>query len=183
MCMFYIVFNLCKKLIFDLVKSPEVTLCSWLPSINNTFFDVCWNLWNVKGRLEAGCGCQYHLYCNRWPIYPFHKLFFLRSSIGLGEVAYVTNSSATWAATFYLWGYKCCACWLFLCFHKIHHTLTWTAGSLTCVHGLMYVCVNTHGGWTHRQRVSTTFLTRIRKNSCAPYGIWTIDLWISSQML
>ena len=33
--------------------------------------------------------------------------FFLRSSIG--GVAYVTifNSSATWAATFHLWGYKC----------------------------------------------------------------------------
>ena len=33
--------------------------------------------------------------------------FFLRSS--LGGVAYVTifNSSATWAATFYLRGYKC----------------------------------------------------------------------------
>ena len=38
----------------------------------------------------------------------FSFLFFLRSSIG-GVVAYVTgfNSSATWAATFRLRGYKC----------------------------------------------------------------------------
>ena len=37
----------------------------------------------------------------------FFLSFFLRSSIG--GVAYVTiyNSSATWAATIRLWGYKC----------------------------------------------------------------------------
>ena len=43
-------------------------------------------------------------------------LLLLRFSIG--GVAYVTvfNSSATWAATFRLRGYKYSACWLFLCF-------------------------------------------------------------------
>ena len=43
----------------------------------------------------------------------------------------------------------------------IHRTLTWTTWSLTFVRD--HSCVYTHGGWTHRQRVSTTFL--IRKNS------------------
>ena len=43
----------------------------------------------------------------------------------------------------------------------IHRTPTWTTGSLTCVRDHSCACY-THGGWAHRQRVST-FLTR--KNS------------------
>ena len=45
----------------------------------------------------------------------------------------------------------------------IHRTLTWTTGSLACVHLIILTRAYTHGGWTRRQRVSTTFLTR--KNS------------------
>ena len=49
-------------------------------------------------------------------------------------------------------------------------TLTRTTGSLTGVRDNSYACyIYTHGGWAHRQRVSTTFSTR--KNaffSCAP---------------
>ena len=80
----------------------------------------------------------------------------------------------------------------------IHRTLTWTTGSLTSVHGLSYARVYTtdlkiifldqcytHGCWAHRQRVSTTFMTEKLKVflSCAPDGIRTLDLWISSTTL
>ena len=41
----------------------------------------------------------------------------------------------------------------------IHQTLTWTTGSLTCIHGISH----THRRWAHRQRASATFLTQ--KNS------------------
>ena len=113
--------------------------------------------------------------------------FFLRSSTG--GVAYVTvfNSSATWAATFRLRGYKSCACWLFLCFHnplnsdmdyRIFDVCTW---SLVCMR------IHTHGGWAHRQRVNTTFLTWSWKNkvflTSAPDGIRILNLGISSPTL
>ena len=55
----------------------------------------------------------------------------------------------------------------------IHRTQTWTAGSLLCVR-------------FHRQRVSTTFLTRKNSHnymSCVPGGIRTSVLWISSPTL
>ena len=39
----------------------------------------------------------------------------------------------------------------------IHRTLTWTTRSLTCVRDHSCACVYTHGGWAHRQRVSTIF--------------------------
>ena len=46
----------------------------------------------------------------------------------------------------------------------IHRTLTCTTGSLTCIRGHSYACVDTRGlGTPHRQRVSTAFWTR--KNS------------------
>ena len=46
----------------------------------------------------------------------------------------------------------------------IHQTLTWTTGSLSCIlNMIILVHAYTHGGWAHRQRVSTTFLTQ--KNS------------------
>ena len=57
----------------------------------------------------------------------------------------------------------------------IHRTLTSTIGSLTCVSDHSYACVYTLGGWAHRQRVSTTFLT--------PDGVRTSGLWISSLTL
>ena len=53
-------------------------------------------------------------------------------------------------------------------------TLTWTTGSLMCVCDHSYACVYTQG-WAHRQRVSTTFLTRKNtKMSCAPDGVRTL---------
>ena len=42
---------------------------------------------------------------------------------------------------------------------EIHWTLTWTTGSLTCVRE-HHCAIITHGGVAHRQRVSTTLLTR-----------------------
>ena len=50
----------------------------------------------------------------------------------------------------------------------IHQTLTWTTGSLSCVL-IILVHACTHGGWTHRQQVSRTFLTR--KNSLIFHSI------------
>ena len=44
-------------------------------------------------------------------------------------------------------------------FSVSHRTLTWTTGSLTCVRGHSYACAfypYAHGGWPHRQRISTT---------------------------
>ena len=41
----------------------------------------------------------------------------------------------------------------------IHRTLIKTTGTLTYVRDHYYACVYTHGGWAHRQRVNTTFLT------------------------
>ena len=67
----------------------------------------------------------------------------------------------------------------------IHQTLTWTTGSLTCVHDhyCVYVTMCTHRGWAHRQCVRTTVLTRknSQKNYSAPNGIWTFVLWIRVQ--
>ena len=45
----------------------------------------------------------------------------------------------------------------------IHRTLTWTTRFLTCARDPVYARVYTRGGWAHRQRIRTTFLTR--KNS------------------
>ena len=48
----------------------------------------------------------------------------------------------------------------------IHRTLTWTAGPLTCVRDHSNACTYTRGGWAHRQRVDTTFLTRKNSHNC-----------------
>ena len=65
-----------------------------------------------------------------------------------------------------------------------HLTLTWTTGSLTCVRDCFFVRAHTHGGWAHRQRVSTTFLTRKNTHfSCAPDRIRTSVLWILTPTL
>ena len=56
--------------------------------------------------------------------------------------------------------------WVFSCFHNPRRTLTWTTGSLTCVLDYSYACVYTRGGWAHRQRVSTTLLTRKTFHDC-----------------
>ena len=49
------------------------------------------------------------------------------------------------------------------CVSVIHQTLTWTTGSLTCVHDHSCAWVYTHRSWAHWHRVSTTFLTRLEK--------------------
>ena len=45
-----------------------------------------------------------------------------------------------------------------------HRTLTWTTGSVTqharTQHAVFRMRAYAHGGWAHRQRDSTTFLTR-----------------------
>ena len=82
----------------------------------------------------------YIFFYNYYYIIIFFSFFFLlRYSIE--GVAYVTvfNSSGTWAATFRLRGYKCVL--VILCVSIIHRTLTWTTGSLTCVHSLSYACI------------------------------------------
>ena len=68
---------------------------------------------------------------------------FLRSSIR--GVAYVTvfNSSATWVATFRLRGVQVHAGYFRV--SKIHRTLTWTTGSLTCVCYYSYASIYTRG--------------------------------------
>ena len=49
------------------------------------------------------------------------------------------------------------ACWVFSCFRNPPKSdRAWTTGSLTCAGHHSHAC----GGWTHRQRVSATFLTR-----------------------
>ena len=67
----------------------------------------------------------------------------------------------------------------------IHQTLTWNTGSLLCICDHSCACIYTHRGWAHQQRVSRTFLTQ--KNSqkiyCAPDGIQTSALWITSPTL
>ena len=85
--------------------------------------------------------------------YKIQNLYCLSLSLSLslcssiGGVAYVTvfNSSATWAATFHLWGTS--ACWLFLCFHnppnsnmdyRIFKVCTWPFVS-------WYACIYTRG--------------------------------------
>ena len=64
--------------------------------------------------------------------------------------------------------------------HRIH--LTWTTGSLTCIRSHSYPCAYnyTHGGWAHRQLVSTTFLTHF---SCALDGVRASGLWTLIPML
>ena len=64
---------------------------------------------------------------------------------------------------------------------RIHRTLTWTTGSLMCLRDHSYACVYTRGGWVHRQRVSTIFLTR--KNSHFFLWVRTSGLWISNPTL
>ena len=52
-----------------------------------------------------------------------------------------------------------------------HRTLTWTAGSLTCVRDHSYDAPAYTRGWPRRQRVSTTFLTREKLSpffNCVP---------------
>ena len=73
------------------------------------------------------------------------------------------------------------SCLIFLV-SVIHRTLTWTTGalSLTCVHDsyvyvILIMCACTHGDLAHWQRGSTF--------SCAPDGVQTSGLWISSLML
>ena len=77
----------------------------------------------------------------------------------------------------------------------IHWTLTWTTGSLMCVHHhsffnvctWSFLCLRRHrGGWAHRQRVSTTFFTRKNSQICAPDGVRTSghgNYWILRPML
>ena len=62
----------------------------------------------------------------------------------------------------------------------VHRTLTWTTGSLTCLRDHSYARIYTRR-WSHRLRVSITFLTR--KNShnfflCSWRGsnLWSLDL-------
>ena len=58
-------------------------------------------------------------------------------------------------------------------------------GICNCVRDHSWACVYTHGGWAHRQRVSTTILSWKKKVifSCAPDGIRTSVLGISSLTL
>ena len=50
---------------------------------------------------------------------------------------------------------------LFFHVSVVHRYSTWTTGSLACVHDQFYACVYTHGGWAHRQCVSTLLLTHV----------------------
>ena len=66
----------------------------------------------------------------------------------------------------------------------IHRTLTWTTGSLTCVHGLSYACVYTRG-WVGTPTASqhNLFDSQNLSFSCAPDGVRTLDHCISSPTL
>ena len=55
----------------------------------------------------------------------------------------------------------------------IHRTLTWTTGSLMCVRIILKPAYTHGGGWAHRQRVSTTFLTRGKKSHIFLTGVRT----------
>ena len=76
------------------------------------------------------------------------------------------------------------ACWVFSCFSVIHRTLTWTTWALACVRGHSRALIY-QGVGAHRQRVSTTFLTRknLPSFSCALDRIRTSVLWILSPVL
>ena len=68
----------------------------------------------------------------------------------------------------------------------IHQTLTWTTGSLMCVHVIILACVYIHTGVGHTDNESAQhFLLgkTVANFSCAPGGVRTSGLWISNQML
>ena len=50
---------------------------------------------------------------------------------------------------------------------------------------IILTCAYTHGDWAHRQWVITTVLLgkTLTIFSCAPNGVWTLGLWISSPTL
>ena len=85
--------------------------------------------------------------------------------------------SASWAII--------CQCMLDLNFHvsEIHRTLTWTTGSLSCIHDNSCVYVYKQGLGTptvsqHNIIIDSEKLTNF---SCALDGIWTFILWIKVQ--
>ena len=66
----------------------------------------------------------------------------------------------------------------------IHQTLTWTTGSLTCIRDHPYACVYTRGLGTPTTTRPNMFDSEKPTNcSCAPDGVQTSGLWISSLTL
>ena len=65
----------------------------------------------------------------------------------------------------------------------IHRTLTWTPGCLTSVRDHSYACVYTRGLGTPSTSQHNIFDSEKLSNSCAPDGVRTSVLWISSPTL
>ena len=76
------------------------------------------------------------------------------------------------------------ACWVFSCFRNPPNS-EMEYGIFNVRTCSFMCCAYTHGGWAHRQRVSTICLTRKNSQlfSCAPDGIRTIVLWTLSPTL
>ena len=65
-------------------------------------------------------------------------------------------------------------------------TLTWITGSLTCVHDHSYVCVYIHTGGLGTPKSSQHNIfdpEKLTNLSCAPDGVRTLGLWMSSPTL
>ena len=65
----------------------------------------------------------------------------------------------------------------------IHRTPTWTTGSLPCIRDHSCACVYTQGLCTPTMSRHNIFHWKIHMFSCAPDGIRTSVLWISSPTL